>query len=128
MTSRHSFDPLDLLRVAEFLAERDSSEASLRTAVSRTYYAVLLAVSDELGVERGRNIHSRAIGELERRDQYAGSQLQRLMVLRILADYELEVQDPYRTNWRRNYQMARGYANSVVNTLRRIQREGGGAP
>ena len=128
MTSRHSFDPLDLLRVAEFLAERDSSEASLRTAVSRTYYAVLLAVSDELGVARGRNIHSRAIGELERRDQYAGSQLQRLMVLRILADYELEVQDPYRTNWRLNYQMARRYANSVVNRLRRIQREGGGAP
>ena len=128
MTSRHSFDPLDLLRVAEFLAERDSSEASLRTAVSRTYYAVLLAVSDELGVARGRNIHSRAIGELERRDQHAGDQLRRLMQLRVLADYFLDIRDPFRANWQWNYQMARRHANLVVNRLRRIQREGGDAP
>ena len=125
MTSRHSFDPLDLLRVAEFLAEHDLSEASLRTAVSRTYYAVLLAVSDELGVARGRNIHSRAIGELERRDQRAGDQLQRLMRLRVLADYYLDIRHPFRANWQWNYRLARSYANSVVNGLRRIQREGG---
>ena len=36
---RQKFTPLDFLRTAEFLAERDSSEAGLRTAVSRTYYA-----------------------------------------------------------------------------------------
>ena len=35
---RQKFNPLDFLRTAEFLAERDSSEAGLRTAVSRTYY------------------------------------------------------------------------------------------
>ena len=125
MTSRRSFDPLDLLRVADFLAEHDSSEASLRTAVSRTYYAVLLAVTDELDVERGRNIHSRAIGEMLRHDRQAGLRLHRLKDLRILADYELEVQDPLRMNWRRNYQLARSFANLVVNSLRRIQREGG---
>ena len=128
MTSQPSFDPLDPLRVAEFLVERDSSEASLRTAVSRTYYGVLLAVTDSLGVSRGRNIHSRAIGALRRRDQYAGERLRRLMLLRILADYELEVQDPLRTNWRRNYRLARSFADLVIIRLRRIQREGGGAP
>ena len=128
MTSRHSFDPLDLLRVADFLADRDSSEASLRTAVSRTYYAVLLAVSDELGVARGRNIHTRAIGELRRRDRHAGTQLRILMDLRILADYFLDIRDPFRADWQWNYQMARRGANLVVNRLRRIQSEGGGAP
>ena len=128
MTSQPSFDPLDLLRVAEFLAERDSSEASLRTAVSRTYYGVLLAVTDSLGVSRGRSIHSRAIGEMLKRDRQAGLRLRSLMLLRILADYELEVQDPLRTNWRRNYRLARSFADSVINRLRRIQREGGGAP
>ena len=125
MTSQPSFDPLDLLRVAEFLAERDSSEASLRTAVSRTYYGVLLAVTGSFGVARGRNIHSRAIGEMLKRDRQAGLRLRSLMLLRILADYELEVQDPLRTDWRRNYRMARAYADSVVDRLRRIQREGG---
>ena len=128
MTSQPSFDPLDLLRVAEFLAERDSSEASLRTAVSRTYYGVLLAVTDSLGVARGRNIHSRAIGEMLKRDRQAGLRLRSLMLLRILADYELEVQDPIRTDWRRNYRLARSFADSVINRLRRIQREGGDAP
>ena len=128
MTSQPSFDPLDLLRVAEFLAERDPSEASLRTAVSRTYYGVLLAVTDSFGVARGRNIHTRAIGELGRRDQYAGERLRRLTLLRILADYELEVQDPLRTNWRLNYRLARSFADLVIIRLRRIQREGGGAP
>ena len=37
--TNQKFTPLDFLRPAEFLAERDSSEADLRTAVSRTYYA-----------------------------------------------------------------------------------------
>ena len=128
MTSQPSFDPLDLLRVAEFLAERDSSEASLRTAVSRTYYGVLLAVTDSLGVSRGRSIHARAIGALRRRDQYAGEQLRSLMNLRVLADYDLDVRDPLRTNWRRNYRLARSFADLVIIRLRRIQREGGVAP
>ena len=37
--TNQQFNPLDFLRTAEFLAERDPSEAGLRTAVSRTYYA-----------------------------------------------------------------------------------------
>ena len=37
--TNQKFNPLDFLRSAEFLAERDPSEAGLRTAVGRTYYA-----------------------------------------------------------------------------------------
>ena len=77
MTSQ-LFDPKELIRIAEFLAERDSSEASFRTAVNRTYYAALLASRQFLGVTGSRHIHSRVIGELRRYDQSAGTQLRRL--------------------------------------------------
>lgn len=125
MTSQPSFDPLDLLRVAEFLAERDSSEASFRTAVSRTYYGVLLSARETFGVVGGRHSHNRIIQALRRRDRHAGDQLHQLKDLRVLADYDLDVRDPLRANWRRNYRMARSFADLVIIRLRRIQREGG---
>ena len=116
MTSQ-LFDPKELIRIAEFLAERDSSEASFRTAVNRTYYAALLASRQFLGVTGSRHIHSRVIGELRRYDQSAGTQLRRLESLRALADYDIEVQDPLRRDWRRNYQFARRLAQSVLGRL-----------
>ena len=112
------FDPRELVRVAEFIAENDSSEASFRTAVNRSYYAALLASREFLGVTGGRHIHSRVIGALRRYDQSAGTQLRRLESLRALADYDLEVQDPIRRDWQRNYQMARRLANFVLERLR----------
>ena len=115
--TNQKFNPLDFLRTAEFLAERDSSEADLRTAVSRTYYAVLLTVVDSLGVIAGQHIHTRAIGELTRYDQPAGLQLRQLKNLREIADYDLDVQDPLRTDWRRNYQMARAFAAFVLGRI-----------
>ena len=127
MISQPSFDPLDLLRVAEFLAERDSSEASLRTAVSRTYYGVMLNARETFGVVGGRHSHNRIIQALRRRDRYAGDQLHQLKDLRVLADYDLDVRDPLRTNWRRNYRLAQSFADLAINRLRQIQREGGGA-
>lgn len=115
--TNQNFNPLDFLQTAEFLAERDSSEAGLRTAVSRTYYAVLLTAVDSLGVASGRGIHNRAISELTRYDQPAGRQLRELMRLRVLADYDLDVQDPLRTDWRRNYRMARAFAAFVLGRI-----------
>ena len=115
--TNQKFNPLDFLRTAEFLAERDPSEAGLRTAVSRTYYAVLLTAVDSLGVASGQGIHNRAIGELLKYDRRAGLQLRKLMNLRVRADYDLDVQDPLRTDWRRNYQMARAFAAFVLGRI-----------
>ena len=42
MVISDSFDPLEFLGVAEYLANNDATEADFRTAVSRTYYAVFL--------------------------------------------------------------------------------------
>ena len=115
--TNQQFNPLDFLRTAEFLAEMDPSEAGLRTAVSRTYYAVLLTVADSFGVTAGQHIHTRAIGELTKYDQPAGRQLRELMRLRVLADYDLDVQNPLRTDWRRNYQLARAFAAFVLGRI-----------
>ena len=117
MTSRPSFNPLELLGVAESIAERDSSEASLRTAVNRTYYGVMLAVREELGVAGGRHSHIRIIQALRERDRRAGDQLRRLMHLRVLADYDLDVQDPLRTDWRYNYRLARSFADFILGRM-----------
>ena len=115
--TNQEFNPLDFLRTAEFLAEMDPSEAGLRTAVSRTYYAVLLTVADSLGVIAGQHIHTRAIGELMKYDRQAARRLRQLMRLRALADYDLDIQDPLRTDWRRNYQLARSFATFVLGRI-----------
>ena len=115
--TNQKFTPLDFLRTAEFLAERDSSEADLRTAVGRTYYAVLLTAADSLGVAAGQHIHTRAIGELLKYDREAGLQLRQLKNLREIAVYDLDVQDPLRTDWRHNYQLARAVAAFVLGRI-----------
>lgn len=115
--TNQKFNPLDFLRTAEFLAERDPSEAGLRTAVSRTYYAVLLAAADSLGVTAGQHMHTRALGALLRHDEQAGKRFRQLMRLRVLADYDLDIQDPLRTDWRRNYRLARSYAAFVLGRI-----------
>ena len=115
--TNQEFNPLDFLRTAELLAERDPSEAGLRTAVSRTYYAVMLTAADSLGVTAGQHIHTRALGALLRHDEQAGKRLRQLMRLRVLADYDMDVQNPLRTDWRRNYQLARSFAAFILGRI-----------
>ena len=116
--SLRAFDPQEFLRVADSLVSQDTSEASLRTAVGRIYYAVFLTARETLGVRGRSHIHGRVIGELRRRDRYAGGQLERLEGLRVVADYQLGVQNPFEDDWQRNYQMARRLANFVLERLR----------
>ena len=113
-----SFNPEEFRRIASLLVLNDSSEASLRTAINRLYYAAFLATRDALGVSGSRTIHGRVSGELRRYDRLAGERLERLFELRRLADYVLDVADPLRTDWQRNYQMARRLANFVLERLR----------
>jgi hypothetical protein len=111
------FDPIEFYRIAEFLAGQDSSEASLRTAVSRMYYAAFLASRDSLQVLGRRHVHGRVIGELRRHDRYAGDQLEKLEVLRGLADYQMEAQNSTRSDWQQNYLLARQLARFVLERL-----------
>ena len=117
MVVSEPFDPLEFLHVAESLAERDSSEASLRTAINRFYYTAFLTSREALQVSGARYIHGLVIGELRRHDRRAGDHLERLRALRGLSDYDLEVEDALRRDWQRNYRMARRLANFVLERL-----------
>ncbi len=117
MVISDSFDSLEFLRVAELLADGDASEANLRTAVSRTYYAVFLAMRERFGVEGKRNIHGRVIGAVYAYDKMAGERLQKLEALRGLADYRLRDLDALDRNWRDNYRKARRFAEFILGRL-----------
>ena len=117
MVISDSFDPLEFLRVAESLAAGDASEANLRTAVSRTYYAVFLVIRERFGVEGKRNIHGRVIGAVYAYDKAAGERLQKLEALRALADYRLRDLDTLDRNWQDNYRKAHRFADFILQRL-----------
>ena len=116
------FDPVEFVRIAELIAETDSSEAGLRTAVGRLYYAAMLTVRDALNVPGGRRVHGRVIGQLSGRDTIAARHLRRLERLRILADYDMNIQDPLRSDWRRNYDTARSLVTFILRRIATIER------
>jgi uncharacterized protein (UPF0332 family) len=116
-----TFNPSEFLRVANELALNTDDEASLRSAVSRAYYAVFLQARDCLGLHgHRRTIHGQVIGRLKSADRNAGDQLDKLEVLRGEADYELEVQDPLHRNWRSNWAIASSYAMYISRRLQRL--------
>ena len=96
---------------------RHMSEASLRTAVGRVYYVAFLSAREFLGVSGRTRIHQRVIGELRARDRIAAHQLETLRGIRVVADYDLQVQDPLRNDWQRNYHLARRLAQFVLGRL-----------
>ena len=112
-----SFDPLEFLGVAEYLANNDATEADFRTAVSRTYYAVFLVVRDRFRVEGRRNIHGRVMGVLRSYDKIAGERFDSLRDLRTLADYRLRDLDTLDRNWEDNYRKARRFAELILERL-----------
>ena len=117
MVTARGFDPLEFVGIADLLVSHPTSEAGLRTAVGRLYYAAFLSAREFLAVPGRTRIHQRVIGELRTHDRMAAQQLETLRRIRVVADYDLEVQDPIRTDWQRNYQMARRLANFVLERL-----------
>ena len=109
---------MEYLHVVDALTDQDPAEADLRTAIGRLYYAAFLLARESLGVTGRSHIHGRVIGEVARNDRVAAVELEKLFDLRTLADYDLEIQDPLRNDWQRNYQMARRLANFILERLR----------
>jgi hypothetical protein len=92
-------DAKDLSHLASWLVEKRNDEASLRTAISRIYYAAHLVAVRKLR-EKGweptgkGDDHGRVIHELRgRRYRNLADKLQRLRAFREHADYHLEAAD-----------------------------------
>lgn len=114
-----TFDPNDFLRLAEELGQNTNDEAKLRAAIGRAYYSVMLRARSGLHVTGRRHIHRNVIISLRKVDKAAGDQLDKLESLRGVADYELTVIDPTRRDWRRNWQLASGFASHILLRLAR---------
>jgi hypothetical protein len=90
------FDPREFLELAKNLVSGDTpTQAQLRTAVSRAYYATHLAGRERLS-ETGKfsasgtgEDHLNVIAVLKSMDGALGDQLDRLRILRNRADYNL---------------------------------------
>ena len=93
-----SCDAIDLLRLAqELLNAPNPTEATARTVISRSYYAVFLAARHNLstaGVVRvtgsGRD-HRAVIEAVQRNSKFVGDVLDSLRDQRNRADYDLTV-------------------------------------
>ena len=120
-----AFDPSAFIRIAELVVEVNATEEGYRTAVGRLYYSAFLTARDALGEPGGRNVHSRVIGRLIAHDKVAGGQIKRLHAIHVLADYEMNIQNPLRSDWRRNYDTARNLTAFVMRRLADIR---GGQP
>ena len=121
VVAQAAFDPVAFIRIAELIIEVDSTEEGFRTAVGRLYYAAFLTARDVLEEPGGRHVHSRVIGRLIAHDQIAGQHLRRLSVLRAFADYDMNIQDPLRADWRRNYHTARNLTSFILRRLTSIR-------
>jgi uncharacterized protein (UPF0332 family) len=111
------FNPEAFLRLAEELARDDPTEARLRTAISRAYYALFhLAYSKvDLRSVGGNNLHDRVVKALRSTDRQAGELLDGLRRLRNVADYQLTPQDLADRNWPQNWSRS----ESIIRRLKR---------
>ena len=123
MTVR-SFDPQEFLRVADSLVSQDTSEASLRTAVGRIYYAVFLSDSGCTWRKSGSRPHPRKSDLVSCADVRQATRENSLE--RLFEGLRVAWRTMYWTwpsafkdmDWQRNYQMARRLANFVLERLR----------
>ena len=76
-----------------------------------------MATREALQTQGRRRIHGRVIGELKSHDRHASRYLDMLMDLRVIADYQLKVQESDRNDWQQNYQLARQLSTFVLERL-----------
>lgn len=116
------FDPRDFLVVAQNLA-LSPSEASLRTAVGRAYYAIAMAAWVHMYGTSPVKVNHRKI---EKASQKAGTtardQFKALLRLRVEADYYTIPSDPSLADWQHNWEQAEGNAAALLPKIPRFVR------
>ncbi len=111
------FDPRDFLTLARHLCDEDRSEARLRTAISRAYYASMLLARVKTGVSEQRHIHKIVQGALKKLNSPLAQKLADLERLRGLADYHLVLANSLDADWDHNWKRAESLANDIVMKL-----------
>jgi hypothetical protein len=121
MRSATPFNPLEFLRLAREMGAA-SSEAELRAAVGRAYYALFLVTREKLKVTGNRNIHARVVEKLRNHPGFrsTGDQLDRLKRLRVAADYQMLPTKAESRDWTRNWRHADQLALVILNRLQKL--------
>jgi uncharacterized protein (UPF0332 family) len=126
--------PKDFVSVANTLGNKSvPTEAELRTAVGRIYYALYHVTSRRLieisELQRGnrQEVHSTVVELVKGISLNLGEKLDRLRMMRRNADYRLSVSDDgYRAsddNWLKNYLDAKIIADRITPGLEKLVRK-----
>lgn len=114
------FDPLNFLDLAYALGEQTESEAHLRAAAGRAYYAMFLTARGRLGIRPSRKDQVETLSKLKRAHYGTGEKLGRLLGLRTEADYHLTASHPGYVDWVQNWARAKGYVEDILPRIRNI--------
>jgi len=117
--TNQAFDPREFYRLGRALGNRGTSEAEIRTAIGRVYYAVFIVARDRMRVRGRGNVHDAVVNRVKRRHGYKsiGDQLASLRRLRNVADYQMLPDDTQNRNWPANWQRAQMIANKILPRL-----------
>jgi hypothetical protein len=109
---------MEFLTVARELANRSQSEASLRVAVGRAYYAVFLIARDKARLQGKERIHERVWRAIEFKQLVAAAHFDSLRELRVQADYFPVTDEPDYQDWSANWRLADHYASLLIEFLK----------
>lgn len=123
------FDPREFFELAKTLAS-NSSEAELRTAVGRAYYAMYLIASARPSVQtqkknvprtKGMGMHEHLLTTLKSMSGHTTTahKLRQLKELRTQADYHLSPALYYQ-NWRQNWNTAEQLVKDLLPVLSQL--------
>lgn len=125
MSKTSPFDPNEFFITARALASEDHSEACLRSAVGRAYYAAFLVARERVQALRPgalrrstkRGWHQAVIAELKSIDRTAGDQLDSVRKLRVSADYYIESKDSGTALWQTQWHKTETIVTQLMRSI-----------
>lgn len=115
------FDPEEYFRFAREIAATSQSEAALRSAVSRAYYAVFLLARERMDVRVTARAHESVIRRLaEDGHVFLASLLGTIRSFRELADYSLAPDRPDHQSWEETWLRVERHVAHLIRELRRL--------
>lgn len=114
-----SFNPRELFDIAVQLGDNGTTEARLRSAINRAYYAVFWLARKKTGVSDRHDSHLKVVQSLKRMSGFnvEGDRLDAFRRLRGVADYDLVPQKASERDWERNWRKAKEFAQYLLQRL-----------